>query len=166
MTRYEQVRQQAPKALTRPRELVVAMPPMRSGINVSRIVRAAGCFGVRRVIACGAVKLDRDVTRDAADFVSVEVHRSLGPVLSKLRGEGLCLVGLEQATHSTPLESYRFPRRTALVIGHERMGIEPALLELLDDVLEIPIFGRPLSHNAATAAAIAMYEYCRQFPAG
>jgi tRNA(Leu) C34 or U34 (ribose-2'-O)-methylase TrmL len=54
--------------------------------------------------------------------------------------------------------------RTALVIGNERAGLEPDVLSLLDRVAEIPMAGLPHSLNAATSTAIAVYEYCRQFP--
>ena len=37
------------------------------------------------------------------------------------------------------------------------------MLAELDDVIEIPVYGLPHSFNAATAAAMALYEYCRQF---
>ena len=46
----------------------------------------------------------------------------------------------------------------------ERLGLEPEVLERLDRVAEIPLAGMPHSLNAATSAAIAVYEYCRQFP--
>ena len=152
--------------LEQPRELVLAVPPMQSNVNLSRIVRAASCFGVRRIVAAGAGKVDRKISRDAADEMTVEVHRSLIPVLKKMRGQGYRLVGLEQATHSQVLYDYRFERKTLLVVGHERNGISESELALLDDVVEIPVHGLPYSHNAATSAAIAIYEYCRQYPAG
>ena len=41
-----------------------------------------------------------------------------------------------------------------------------AVLALVDDVVEIPVYGLPFSYNVATAAAMALYEYCRQFPEG
>ena len=162
MTTFEHLRHKDPTELARPRDLVVAVPAMQSNVNLSRIVRAAGCCGVTRVIAAGRGSIDPKITRDANTFVTVEVHRTLDPQLIRLREEGYRLVGLEQTTGSRSIFSYRFPRKAVLVIGHERQGIEPHLLRLLDDVVEIPIYGRPLSHNAATAAAIAMYEYCRQ----
>ena len=56
-------------------------------------------------------------------------------------------------------------RRVALVIGNERAGLEPEVLDKLDRVAEIPLAGLPHSLNAATSASIAIYEYCRQFPA-
>jgi tRNA G18 (ribose-2'-O)-methylase SpoU len=40
------------------------------------------------------------------------------------------------------------------------------VLAALDDVIEIPVYGMPHSFNAATAAAMALYEYCRQFRRG
>jgi tRNA G18 (ribose-2'-O)-methylase SpoU len=76
------------------------------------------------------------------------------------------LVGLEQATNSLCLYHYAFARRVVLVVGSERAGLEEELLHLLDHVVEIPLYGQPHAHNVATAAAIAMYEYCRQYPRG
>jgi tRNA G18 (ribose-2'-O)-methylase SpoU len=92
------------------------------------------------------------------------VRNSLPPVLRTLRADGYRLVGLEQTTNSTKLYEYAFPRRTALVIGNERAGIAPDALELLDDCVEIPVWGLPYSYNVATATAMALYEYCRQHP--
>lgn len=139
---------------------------MHSAVNLSRIVRAAGCLGVQRIVACGNPKIDREIARDAVEVVAIESHRSLPGPLRKLREQGLRLVGLEQTTSSVPLWDYRFPKRTALVVGHERLGIEDEVLRLLDDVVEIPVYGRPHAFNAATAAILAMYEYCRQYPTG
>jgi rRNA methylases len=161
---FEQVRHRPPAPLAAPRELVVACAPLRSNVNLSTIVRTAGCCAVSRVIACGNPRLDRTVARDGADSVRLEVRNSLLPVLRTLRAEGYRLVGLEQATNSTNLHSYRFVARTALVIGNERSGLAPEALDLLDDCVEIPVWGLPYSYNVATATAMTLYEYCRQYP--
>jgi tRNA G18 (ribose-2'-O)-methylase SpoU len=52
------------------------------------------------------------------------------------------------------------------VIGNERLGVEDEVLRMLDRTVEIPVYGLPYAHNAATATAMALYEYCRQFPTG
>jgi tRNA G18 (ribose-2'-O)-methylase SpoU len=152
--------------LERPRELVVACAPMRSNINLSRIVRVASCAGVERVIACGTAKVIDKIARDGADAIAVEVHRTLAPVLKQLKQEGYRLVGLEQTTGSRSLHDFRFERRSVLVVGNERTGLADDLLALVDVVVEIPVYGLPYSYNVATAAAMALYEYCRQFPRG
>ncbi len=154
---------------------------MRSNVNLSRIVRTAGCCGVRTVICCGAAKIIDKIARDsvqdepaagnenAEDWsggVEIRVHRTLAHPLMELKREGYRLVGLEQTTDSQPLPGFPFERRTVLVVGNERQGIEDDILRLLDSVVEIPVFGRPLAYNVATATAMALYEFCRQFPSG
>ncbi len=166
MEGFEHQGQKPPAALKRPRELVLVCAPMRSNINLSRIARLAGCCGVERIICTGQAKLDRKIARDGADAVVIEVHRSLGPVLDRLRVEGYRLVGLEQTTNSRNLHEYGFTRRSALVIGNERTGLTEDLLAKLDDVVEIPVWGMPFSYNVATATTMAVYEYCKQFPSG
>ena len=152
--------------LERPRELVVACVPMRSNVNVSQIARTASAVGAERLILTGAAKLISKIARDGAEALPLSIHRTLPPVLRKLRADGYRLVGLEQTTGSKSLYTYGYARRTALVVGNERLGLADDVLELLDDVVEIPVYGMPHSYNAAIATSIAMYEYCRQFPQG
>lgn len=135
-------------------------------MNLSRIARAASCCGVERIVCTGQAKLDQRIARDGAEALTIEVHRTLPPVLAKMREAGFRLVGLEQATDSHDLHEYAFRRKTALVVGNERTGLTPELLEMLDDVVEIPVWGMPYSYNAATATAMTLYEYCRQYPNG
>ena len=161
-----QQRHKPPAPLDRPRELIVACPPMRSNVNLSRIVRAAGCCGVRKVIGCGNAKVIGKIARDACEAMQIEVHRTLPPVLKRLRDEGYQIVGLEQTSNSKSIFEFHFNRRTVLVIGNERIGIEEEILRILDRIVEIPVYGLPYAHNAATAAGMALYEYCRQYPRG
>lgn len=166
MPSFEHLRHKPPTELERPRELVIACAPINSHVNLSRIMRAAGCCGLTRVVACGNASIDKKIARDGANQVRLEVHRSLPPMLKQLREEGFVLVGLEQTTSSHSLYDYRFERRTALVLGNERLGLTDEELRWLNATVEIPVYGLPHSHNVATAAAIAMYEYCRQWPQG
>jgi tRNA G18 (ribose-2'-O)-methylase SpoU len=163
---FEHQRHKPPSPLARPRELLVCCAPMRSNVNLSNIVRTAGCCGITRLIACGNAKIDRTIARDGADQVQIEVHRTLPPVLKDLKTAGYRLVGLEQTTNSQNLHVYRFQPRTALVIGNERLGLTEEDLSLVDDVVEIPVWGLPYAYNVANATAMALYEYCKQFPSG
>ena len=162
MPRFEHLRHKPPEVPVTPRELILACAPMRSHVNLSHIVRTCGCFGIPRVIACGAVRLHERIARDGADSVVLEVHRSLPPVLDRLRADGFEIVGLEQTTASERLFDFSFVTKTVLVIGNERTGLDNDVLDRLDRVAEIPMFGLPHSLNAATSASIAVYEYCRQ----
>ncbi len=166
MSKFTHLRQQPPTALTQPRELLLVVAPLRSNVNLSRMVRLAGCAAIGEIIHCGGGKVDREIARAAADVVKVSSPRSLPPVLEKLRSQGYHCVGLEQTTNSQSLYDYRFKRKTALVIGSEREGLTQEMLDRLDDVIEIPVYGQPASYNVVTATTMAVYEYCRQFPSG
>jgi tRNA G18 (ribose-2'-O)-methylase SpoU len=163
---FEQVRHRPPSPLNEARPLIVACCPLKSHVNLSTIMRTAGCCAVKEVIATGNAKLSDKITRDAATEVTLTVRNSLPPVLKKLKADGYILVGLEQTTNSVNLSSYEFSRKTVLVVGSEREGVPPNCLELMDAVVEISVWGMPFSHNVATATSLALYEYCRQFPHG
>jgi tRNA G18 (ribose-2'-O)-methylase SpoU len=166
MTPFIHQRHKPPLPSAGASDLILACPPLRSNVNLSRIVRVAGCCGVKQIIACGNPKIDREIARDALEQIELSVHRSLEPVLRKLRTDGHRLVGLEQTTNSVCLYEYRFQPRSVLVIGHERLGIEPEILALLHEVVEIPVYGQPAGYNVATAVSMALYECCRQAAIG
>src|SRR3972149_4833155 len=118
MSKFEHQRHKPPQPLAQPRELVLVCAPLRSGVNLSRIARAAGCCGLTRILSTGSVKLDPKIARDAAATVRIESHRTLLPALEALRSDGYRLVGLEQTTNAKNLHEYQFERRSAVVIGN------------------------------------------------
>jgi tRNA G18 (ribose-2'-O)-methylase SpoU len=166
MAHFVHQRHKPTAELDRPRELIIACAPLRSNVNLSHILRTAGCCGIARVICCGNAKALTKIARDGADTVALEVHRTLPPVLRELARAGYHLTGLEQTTNSTSLHAYRFERKTALVIGNERLGLTEEELAIVADVIEIPVYGLPYAYNVHTATAMALYEYCKQYPRG
>lgn len=163
MASFEQIRHKPQTELSYPRQLVVACVPMRSNVNISAIARTASASGVQKLVLCGNNKLIAKIARDGADELDVVVRRTLLPALKTFADDGYRLVGIEQATNSQNIHDYEFQERTLLVVGNERLGISESILEALDDIIEIPVYGVPHSFNAATATSMAIYEYCRQF---
>jgi tRNA G18 (ribose-2'-O)-methylase SpoU len=145
--------------------MILVAAPLRSNVNLSRLVRLAGCVGITQIVHCGTGKVDREIARDATDFVSISSPRSLPPVIDRLKSEGYHCVGLEQTTNSESLYEFKFQYRTALIIGAEREGLSQEILDKLDAVIEIPVYGAPASYNVVTATTMAVYEYCRQWHA-
>jgi tRNA G18 (ribose-2'-O)-methylase SpoU len=162
MPKFEHIRHKPPYVLSQPRGMILVAAPLRSNVNLSRMVRLAGCVGIHQIIHCGNGKVDREIARDAAEVVSITTPRSLPPVIDRLKLEGYHCVGLEQTTNSESLYDFRFPHRTALIIGAEREGLSQEILDKLDAVIEIPVYGVPASYNVVTATTMAVYEYCRQ----
>ncbi|KAF5838523.1 hypothetical protein DUNSADRAFT_2721 [Dunaliella salina] len=82
--------------------------------------------------------------------------------LQDRKAEGFTCVGLEQTVESCKLPSYSFPNRCVLVLGKEKEGLPPEVIQMLDDSVEIPQLGLIRSLNVHVSGAIAMYEYTRQ----
>jgi len=114
---FVQIRHKEPMELSHPRELVVAVPPMHSNVNLSRIVRAAGCCGVRKIICCGNASVNAKIARETGIDLEIEQHRTLAPeLLRKWKTKGWRVVGLEQTNDSYWLHEYAFPEKTLLVV--------------------------------------------------
>lgn len=69
-------------------------------------------------------------------------------------------VGVEQAERSKPISSFRWAKNTVMIFGEEARGISEQGLTACNDVVYIPQRGSIRSLNVASAAAIAMYDYC------
>jgi 23S rRNA (guanosine2251-2'-O)-methyltransferase len=48
-----------------------------------------------------------------------------------------------------------------LILGNEITGVDPNILALVDQAVEIPMLGQKQSLNVATAGGICMYEMVR-----
>ncbi|GAX81015.1 hypothetical protein CEUSTIGMA_g8450.t1 [Chlamydomonas eustigma] len=87
---------------------------------------------------------------------------ALLPWLLRKQAEGYCLLGLEQTAESIRLPDYPFPSQCVLVLGREKEGLPPEVLEVLDATVEIPQLGLIRSLNVHVSGAIALYEYTKQ----
>ena len=89
------------------------------------------------------------------------VHRVGEPIawLAAQRAAGTAVVGVELADEAIRLGDLPAARRrTVVVLGHEREGIPPEALELLDQAVEIPMIGTGLSLNVAVAGSLVAYR--------
>ncbi len=57
----------------------------------------------------------------------------------------------------------RWPRRCALVLGHETRGVSPQLEACATARVTIPIYGRAESLNVAAAGAVLLYAWRASF---
>jgi tRNA (guanosine-2'-O-)-methyltransferase len=79
--------------------------------------------------------------------------------LAAQRARGSRIVGAELADEAVRLADLPPAReRTVLVLGHERTGIPPEALELLDTAVEIPMLGHGASLNVAVAGSLVLYR--------
>lgn len=85
-------------------------------------------------------------------------HEDPVALVKKLKQDGQKIVALEQTKQSVPYHKTDYQLPLTLIVGHEREGVRPELLELADTIIDIPILGAGNSHNVATATGIVIYH--------
>jgi len=158
------------------RRVVLIAHDIRSAHNIGSLMRTAEGLGVERMIISGfspypAVPDDVRLPHIARKVSQRVLKTSLGAeislnwehkddinqVISDLKDDGFRLVALEQASGAKTLEAYKPGPNVALVLGGEKDGISQDVLQLCDDVIEIPMSGQKESFNVAAAAAMALF---------
>lgn len=164
------------------RRLILIAHNLRSCHNVGSLLRTAEGLGVEQVILTGytpypvmdsderlphqAAKTGRQIYKTAlgAEHLIEWRHEpDIFGVIKQLHEAGFSVSAVEQATGAVGLPDYAPPQRTALLVGREVEGIEPAVLQHVDQIVEIPMFGSKESFNVVQAAAMALY-HCRFAP--
>jgi RNA methyltransferase, TrmH family len=84
----------------------------------------------------------------------------LPQAIAELRAAGLKVIaadGRSGRTLNTPGERELLAGPTAWLFGNEAWGLPQELLDLADESLAVPIYGKAESLNLATAAAVCLY---------
>jgi tRNA G18 (ribose-2'-O)-methylase SpoU len=124
-------------------------------MNAGNLYRSAHAFGASFVFTL-ASNYDPVVRNsDTSDATGQVPFYSFDSVESMRLPDGCALVGVELADDAVDLPSFRHPRRAAYVLGSERGGLSPRLIECCDHIVGIPT---RFALNLASAGAIVMYD--------
>lgn len=141
---------------------------MRSAFNVGSIFRTADTMGAQKIWLTGYSptphQLQVEKAALGATFIMDWTTTSFSEALETLKKQNIKIIALETSAKAFDI-FYPFAEKEAVafVIGNERFGLDPEQLRLCDEVRRIPSFGIKNSLNAATAAAIAGYEWRKQW---
>lgn len=149
----------------RPDALVLVGEGIEKPGNLGAMLRTAEAFGVDAVVAASPVTDfgNPNVVRASKGTVfAVPVAAApSADVLDWLRGHGLAVV-VTTPQGETAIGGADLTGPTAVVVGAESTGVTDLWLRAADARVVIPMQGRVNSLNAATAAALALYEAGRQ----
>lgn len=152
--------------------IVLMLHNIRSMWNVGSMFRTADGAGIEKIILSGytATPPRKEIDKTALgaqDTVAWEYHADPQEALKSMKHNGMRICGLEIAEGSRP---YTTPTPSdfpiCLIVGNEVDGLEDELLELCDEVLEIPQYGTKHSLNVAVAAGIVLFEFVQIYRRG
>ncbi len=134
--------------------------------NMGTIIRSADALGASAVVAlAGTVSpFNPKAVRSCVGSIfrmPVFVSIKPGTLFKLLRNSGVRILGADR--HSTvDVSNANLRGAAALLVGQEAAGLPPEISREADELLSIPIRTEADSLNAATAAAIFLYEIARQ----
>ena len=133
---------------------------VRSAFNAGGLFRTADFFGADRLILCGYTPGpdNPQVKKTAlgADEATPWEHAGdVRDVIDRLHDEGRRVYALETADGATDIASCTPVWPCALLLGNERFGLDPDVVAMADEVLEIPSHGMKNSLNVVSAFAVA-----------
>ena len=149
------------------RPFLVAVDGVTDPGNLGAILRSCEGAGVDGVLIPRhrAVHVTPTVAKaaaGAAEYVPISLVGGLPATLTRLRGAGIWVVGLDDAADRSLFELGDLATDgICLVLGAEGAGLSRLVRERCDAVVSIPMLGRISSLNVSAAAALATYEVAR-----
>jgi 23S rRNA (guanosine2251-2'-O)-methyltransferase len=147
--------------------LLVAADSLTDPMNLGNLCRSALAAGAHGLIipkdrAAGVTPVVIKAAAGALEYLAVYRVTNLADCLGRLKDAGLAIIGTE-AESPRSLYDADLTQPLALVIGSEDKGMRPRVRQQCDLVLAIPMAAPEIgSLNAATAAAVALFEARRQ----
>ncbi|WP_067172188.1 TrmH family RNA methyltransferase [Microtetraspora niveoalba] len=145
--------------------LVALLAHVRDPGNAGTVLRTADAAGADAVVFTDA-SVDpyngKCVRASAGSLFHLPVATGspVAEAVRHVRAAGLRVLAADGSGEAT-LDDVDLGVPTAWLFGNEAWGLPPALLELADEVVRVPIYGRAESLNLATAAAVCLYASAR-----
>lgn len=151
------------------KDIRLLLDNIRSVHNVGSIFRTAETVGVTKIYCIDTTPTPTDrfnrkrkdlakVALGAEDLVPWEYFKDSIFLIKKLKKEGFKIVALEQAENSVNYKKVKGGEKVLLIFGNEVGGVSKQLLDLSDEIAEIPLKGKKESLNVSVAGGIMMFE--------
>ena len=144
--------------------IVLLCDGLQSPANIGAIFRLCDAFGVAEVIFNNPIDISsnrlRRTARNTEKTVKYSLVEDLHATLLEFQEKGYATLALEISENSVPFSqiSKVVTHNVALVVGNERTGVSEEILQTVQYVTHIEMFGTNSSMNVAQATAIALYE--------
>ena len=141
----------------------VAIENWQHDLNIGSIVRSANAFLAAEVHIVGKRRWNRRGAMVTDRYQHVRHHEDVAAFAAWAREAGLPVIAVDNVDGSVPVDRAELPERCVLLFGQEGPGLSPEALAAASGVVEITQYGSTRSINAASAAAVIMYEWCRRW---
>ena len=145
-------------------ENVLLLESVRDPQNVGAIIRVAAAFSVDRIIMsrdCADIYNSKTIRASMGTLFGMKIDRysDISEAISLLRGAGRRVFAAALQRDSIKLGSFEKQSSDCVIIGNEGHGLSEKVIEACDNTVFIPMADGVESLNAATAAAVLVWEF-------
>lgn len=133
--------------------------------NVGAIFRLADAVAAEKVILCGATEIPphtriKKASINTTEWVPWEYAESAKAAVSNLKSQmpNVKIYAIEQSSKSVLYDKVQYLFPATLVVGHETTGVSEEVLEIVDQIVEIPMWGINTSLNVMVSLGIVLFE--------
>lgn len=146
----------------------IVLDNIRSAFNVGSIFRSAdGAGSVEKIYLCGITadinnpKLEKTAL-GSLEMIDSEYYDTTIEALEEIKDQNIPLYAVELTKDAKNFQKIDYPDKLAIVLGHEKKGINIKVLEKCDEKIAIPMRGMKESLNVANCASIVLYEMTKE----
>lgn len=148
--------------------VVLVLDNIRSAYNVGTIYRTAETAGIHHIVTCGITPSPphpkvMKTALTSCENIPTTHYMNCMDAIRQLQIDGYTIISLETTSKSVNYHEMKYPKKVALVVGHEKTGVSHSIMEHSDHIIEIPTYGLKNSLNVVTATSIVLFEVLRQW---
>ena len=152
--------------------LIIILDNVRSLNNIGSIFRSSDAFLIEKIYLCGitASPPHREIQKTAlgaTESVSWEYSKRISKTISELKEKDYQIYAIEQAQGSMSLQNFSLKKsiRYAFVFGNEVNGVSQNVIDLCENVIEIPQEGTKHSLNISVSVGLVIWDFYSKFKA-
>jgi 23S rRNA (guanosine2251-2'-O)-methyltransferase len=145
---------------------IVILDNIRSIHNVGSIFRTSDSFLIEKIIISGYTATPENdrmkkTALGSSDSVDWEYSDDIIETIKKLQKKDVKIISIEQADESLKIEKFNPVSETkyAFIFGNEVDGVSDDIINVSDEVVEIPQVGTKHSLNVSVAAGIVLWDF-------
>ncbi|UAB74246.1 RNA methyltransferase [Mesoflavibacter sp. SCSIO 43206] len=145
--------------------IIIVLDNIRSLNNIGSVFRTSDAFLVEKIYLCGitATPPHKDIHKTAlgsTETVDWEYVENTVELVEKLKAENCKVLSIEQAENAVMLDQFTPEVNTkyALVFGNEVKGVSQKVVNVSDNVIEIPQYGTKHSLNISVSCGVVVWD--------
>lgn len=149
--------------------MVLVLDNVLDTYNIGSFFRLGDALGVSKIYLCGPCVTPPNLKIHRASvgtwkWLPWQHFSSTIDCVNQLKKDGYQIVACEQASTSVNYQKAKYKFPVAIIAGSEMDGIKPETLKLVDQIIEIPMYGVNKSLNVLVATSVIGFDVVSKLP--